>query len=138
MFNEKEYVKKWRSENKERIKELSKQWRNKNPEKVLWFNARRRAKKKGIEFSIEPSDIIIPDFCPVLGIKLNKFCGRGKEKNDSPSIDRIVPNKGYTKDNIRVISWRANTLKNNASFEEMKCVYEDLKRLKADDVSFLG
>lgn len=49
-------------------------------------------------------------------------------KND-PSVDRIIPELGYTKGNVRVISNRANLLKNNASIEEIELVLEDLRRL---------
>jgi hypothetical protein len=38
----------------------------------------------------------------------------------SPSIDRVDSSKGYTKDNIQVISHRANNLKNNATLEELR------------------
>jgi hypothetical protein len=42
----------------------------------------------------------------------------------SPSIDRIDNNGGYTVDNIAVISWRANRLKNNATSDELRQIAE--------------
>lgn len=77
------------------------------------FNAAKsRANKKGLEFTIKESDIQIPEICPVFNVPMvGKY---------SPSLDRIDPSKGYTPDNVQVISSRANTLKNNASVEEIK------------------
>jgi hypothetical protein len=36
------------------------------------MNAKARAKRMNLSFELERGDIIIPDICPVLGIKL--FC----------------------------------------------------------------
>ena len=47
----------------------------------------------------------------------------------SPSLDRIIPSLGYVKGNIRVISFRANTLKNNATLSELELILEDAKKI---------
>ena len=94
-------------------------------------NSKQRAKVAGIEHNITIEDIVIPDYCPVLGIKLET--GDRKEKNNSPSIDRIDNNKGYVKSNIMVISNRANMLKKDASIEELVMIgkfYNDLVEKK--------
>lgn len=84
-------------------------------------SARLRAKEKGIPFSISKKDIQCPEFCPVLGLKLE--IGGGKEQVDnSPSIDRFDNSKGYTPENVRVISYRANRLKSDATLQELKAV----------------
>lgn len=88
------------------------------PEKVILQSAKVRAKEKEFEFNIDLSDIIIPEFCPILNIKLNPG-GTGIQTFDSPSIDRIDNSKGYIKGNIKIISLRANMMKNSASLEEL-------------------
>lgn len=88
-----------------------------NPLKVLLYAAKTRAKKSGLEFDIEESDISVPDTCPILNIPLIK--GTGKVTENSPSIDRIDSSKGYVKGNIHVISFKANTMKSNASVEDL-------------------
>jgi hypothetical protein len=48
---------------------------------------------------------------------------------NAPSIDRIDNNKGYTKDNIMVISRRANILKKDATFDELITIGKFYERL---------
>lgn len=110
-------------------KEYIRQWEEKNQPKILLRAAGQRAKKHGYLFDIEESDVVIPEFCPVLGIRLVKHTGgRPGHFPDSPSLDRVVPEKGYTKGNVRVISARANFIKHNASLQELERVVEDLRR----------
>ena len=90
----------------------------------LYYSARQRANLKGLEFTITPNDIVIPKLCPVLGIPLSPTVGMGSRKitelESSPSIDRIDNSKGYTKDNICVISLRANNIKKDATLTELR------------------
>lgn len=99
-------------------------------ERGIFQRIRSRAKAKDIPFNITVDDIKIPEFCPVLGIKLNCNHGHSGYFDDSPSIDRIIPELGYTKGNIRVISNRANLLKSNATIEELQKVINDLRRTR--------
>jgi hypothetical protein len=98
----------------------------KNETRLLNY-ARRNAKRRGEECSLELKDIIIPEYCPVLGIKLEP--GSDSHQDCSPSVDRIDSTKGYTKDNVWIISARANRIKNNATIEEIGMLYEALKSL---------
>ena len=95
-----------------------KQKRRDDPAYCLWAAAKNRANAKGIEFSILREEIVIPSHCPVLGIEL-KLDNTEGFKDTSPSLDQIIPGKGYTKDNVIVISWRANRIKNNATLDEL-------------------
>jgi hypothetical protein len=90
------------------------------PEYLLWSAAKFRAKRDKVPFDIDYTDIIIPTHCPVLGIKLKK--GIGKPTDNSASLDKIIPSKGYVRDNIRVISFRANSIKRDATVEELQKV----------------
>lgn len=88
--------------------------------------ARARAKQNGIEFSIEDTDVRWNDTCPVLGITITfqRNKGRGGDDN-SPSIDRINNDLGYVKGNVRLISNRANKLKNNMTKEECQRILDN-------------
>lgn len=106
---------------KESDKARNKVYQKLYPEKIMHQSARRRAQLKGLVFEISVEDITIPEFCPILGIPLVSAIGggrRGGERN-SPSLDRIDNNLGYTKENIQVISTLANAMKSSASPEEL-------------------
>lgn len=87
---------------------------------------RRRARDKGLEFNLTVDDIKIPAKCPLLGIPL--YRGVGNSTGNSPSIDRIDSSRGYTSDNVWIISNRANTLKGNATLEELDMLVKGLKK----------
>ena len=105
-------------------------WYNSHPEKRILSRIKSKAKKVGLAFNLEVSDIIIPDVCPVLGMKLvTTNQGSGYHTN-SPSLDKIDPTLGYIKGNVRVISARANLLKNDATAQELRLVLADLERIE--------
>lgn len=79
--------------------------------------SRKSAKKRGIDFSLNTWDVVIPKRCPVLGIKLER---RREVHAGTPSMDRVDNSKGYVPGNVRVISMRANTLKGALSAVEAK------------------
>lgn len=91
-------------------------YQKETPEYKLYYRAKQRTQKNGREFSISIEDIVIPNVCPVLGIIM-----------DRPSLDRKDSKRGYSKDNIEVISTRANMLKNNATIEELEAVVRYLR-----------
>ena len=83
------------------------------------MRAKSRSKIKGIPFDIDVSDIKIPDTCPILDIPIFVTKGRSGAFRNSPSLDRIVPELGYVKGNVQVISQQANAMKGCASKEDM-------------------
>lgn len=85
-------------------------------------NIKCKCKKRGIPFDITVDDLSIPTHCPILGIELQ--FNEGGAKDNSPSIDRIIPEMGYVKGNVIVISGRANRIKNNATIAEMYLIYK--------------
>ena len=93
-----------------------------HPLRKLVLTAKSRAKRKGLEFSITEEDLEHTTHCPVLGIVLEH--NYGKASDNSPSIDRIDNSKGYVPGNVRVISYRANTLKRDATLEEILKIAE--------------
>lgn len=127
------YTSEWRKLNPERYEEYIKYYlesgksyenyinlAHRNLQKFLYYRAKNNAKNKNLEFNLEIEDIVIPEKCPYLEIPLTNNVGkRRKYSENSYSIDRIDPKKGYVKGNVQIISWQANTMKNKASIEEL-------------------
>jgi hypothetical protein len=90
--------------------------RVRNREQEILRRARYRAKKLGLEFNLDVSDIVIPELCPLLEIPI-VFVNSIAPGN--PSLDRIDNTKGYVKGNVKVISYQANTMKSNATLTEL-------------------
>jgi hypothetical protein len=65
---------------------------------------------------------IAPEKCPMLGRTL--VFGKGGVHKYSPSLDKIIPSKGYVRGNIQVISNKANTMKQDATLQEFKKLCE--------------
>lgn len=86
--------------------------------------ARARARDKDIPFDLTigyvrqlwPSD----GRCPVLGFRMVL----DKERDETPTLDRIDPARGYVKGNVRIISMRANRLKSDADAFELRRLLE--------------
>lgn len=105
---------------KEKTKEYTNRYRLKYPARRLLQVAKSRAKKRNIEFNITLEDIQLPTHCPILGIPLKCHIDQGAGGKDSSySLDRIDPKKGYIKENIQVISHKANSMKFTANKDEL-------------------
>lgn len=103
----------------------------------LLYNSKERANKYKIPHDIK-LDWLVEQFghlthCPVLDIELNWAKPNGVLCYDSPSIDKVVPELGYVKGNVMVVSVMANAMKSNASPEVLRKFCEfHLERLKQD------
>jgi hypothetical protein len=113
-----EATRRWRTANPERSRELNRQSGARNPESYLLARARNRAKTDGIVFDLGVADIVIPESCPILGIPLMRRAGNCAGPN-SPSLDRIIPSRGYVRGNVQVISHRANSMKRDDTLDEL-------------------
>lgn len=103
---------------KESLQEAKRLNARKNHITSMLSNARCRAVKKGLEFSLTKEDIIIPEICPILKVP---FIQGTKDNYDfTPTIDRIDNSKGYTVDNIQIITNKANSMKNSATPEMLQ------------------
>jgi len=99
-----------------------------NLARYLWSSAKFRSKRLGIAFEIEVTDITVPKYCPVLGMRLRSRKG-GVPRANSPSLDRIDPDKGYVKGNVIVVSWLANRIKSDATPDQILAVGRFYKKL---------
>ena len=90
-----------------------------DPRLNLLREAKKRSRRDRLPFSLVLEDIIVPNFCPLLGIPLKPGKGARGPTDNSPSLDKIIPEIGYVRGNIVVISNRANRIKSDSSPEEM-------------------
>ena len=92
----------------------------------MWSAALVRSREQKIAFEIEPEDIVIPERCPVFDVPL--IIEPGPTRPNTPTLDRIKPHLGYVVGNIAVISSKANTIKSNATIEEIEMLLNWFKQ----------
>lgn len=83
------------------------------------------ARKAGIPCSITFEEIDQPTHCPILGIKLNyEWSGSHCRDPAKATFDKIIPELGYVSGNVKIISWKANRMKNDMTLHELKLIME--------------
>lgn len=113
-----------------RIPISKKKWQDTDYRYKMYSRAKSRAKRLNRKFDIKLEDIIIPDMCPILGVPLDHTPG----SPHVPSLDRIDCDRGYTPDNIMVMSRRANTLKNDMTLHEAEAIFRFLNKLNSSTI----
>jgi hypothetical protein len=89
--------------------------------KELYNHLKGSALKRGIPFSltvVDLNNLSFPLTCPIFGMPL--VFNRNNVEDNSYSVDRIDSSKGYEKDNIVIISQKANRIKTNATLAELR------------------
>lgn len=91
----------------------------------LFAVTKSRSKTKGIDFDLTMEfilDHLKKGTCPKTGITFtftNNGNNAGTRKVSTPSIDKIDPRKGYTKDNVQIVCWWYNLSKSTFTDEEV-------------------
>lgn len=104
-----------------------------NWEHYMFITCKCRAKRKGLDFTITESDIVIPEYCPYLGIKINKSLGNGPQLDSLPSLDRIDNTQGYVPGNVQVISRLANSMKSTADKKQLITFANSILRIYSEE-----
>ncbi len=107
----------------------------KNPIPQIKSNAKIRAKSKGVPFNLTTNYLksIYPKngICPVFKVKMSGKYEKRMKSNHSPSIDRIIPHKGYVEGNVIIVSDLANRIKTDATLQEISNVIKFYKKFKS-------
>lgn len=137
---------KWAAENPERRQSIQAAYnKRRRSDPLTWAKysvgaIRARSSKKGIPFSLTAADIlaVIPSDmrCPALGIEMT-LGGKGFNRNTA-SVDRVIPELGYVKGNIAVISLWANLIKQDVSSPDMLRSVADYMERFASKAQGLG
>lgn len=120
-LNRKEYAK----NNKEKYNKYASKWRQENRLKSVLNQIHIKCKRLNLPFNLDEKDFPGPYICPVLGTEI-KFGDRSDFRH-AASFDRIVPELGYTKNNVRIISLRANSCKGDLTLSELQALVHYVK-----------
>ncbi len=143
-------ARKWRKNNADYVREKNRKWKVDNPARVkesmiAWREVPKNrirsivksriadAIRRGIPLDQKAMLALVenpPTHCQISGVLLDYSAGRGRNVGNSPSIDRIDPNRGYVKGNIAVVTHRINTIKSFGTAAEHRIIAEFLERHK--------
>lgn len=101
--------------------------RNEDQKWGLVRQAKQRANRDGLECTITVDDFEIPEFCPYLLIPIMRC--PGVPCSTSPSLDRIDNSRGYVPGNVQVLSYAANSMKRDATTEQLMTFATNVIRL---------
>lgn len=90
---------------------------------------KHRAKKKGISYSLNESNILHrfqKGICEKTGLPF-VFRNSCQRSAFSPSVDRIDPSKGYIENNIQIVCLMYNLMKCNFSEDDVETLIKSLK-----------
>ena len=107
-----------------------------NPIPQMLSNAKIRAKQKSVDFNLtfEYLKKIFPqdNKCPVIGVDF-QFGYKNLDKKNTdfaPSLDRIVPEKGYVEGNVIVVCNIVNRVKSDSTIKILEKVFKFYKKLE--------
>lgn len=117
----------YRDANLEVCRAKSRTYYRSHKPKHYWLSKRMESKKLGLPFDL-PESLFhnIPAKCPVLGIPL--FYTDNARTDNTPSLDRVIPEMGYVLGNVNWISLRANRLKSDASLKDIEAIRTYIKK----------
>ena len=128
------YLEKWQSEKSRFRDKIAEAIRNTRDNRFRDSSHPAKIYKSNIDIdfliSIFPKD----KRCPVFGYKMDWGGETTKEKDTSPSLDRINPMKGYTKDNVQWISNKVNRMKSDQTLEMVIRLGDWAERVKKDGI----
>jgi hypothetical protein len=92
----------------------------------FWVKRSRTGNTSRTQLSVEYYQTLFVTHCPLLGLELTyENCGQKATPNNYATLDRIDSSKGYVKGNVQILSFRANTIKGDASLKELKLIVKN-------------
>ena len=109
--------------------------------RTMLHQAKRRAKNQNIPFSlsIEDLDSLYVTHCPITLQPLDwtrEFVTNALPHDNTPSLDKNIPQNGYIRNNCAIISYKANRLKNNGTLDEHRRIVQYMAKQQLRDLQF--
>lgn len=113
----------WQLANPERTREWKRKWSKENRWSSLLAGARARAKRRGLSFNLTREwlqERLRLGVCEATGVGfVTKGSRNWRVHPLAPSLDRVNPKKGYTRENTMLVTWHFNTAKSQYGLEEL-------------------
>lgn len=112
-----ECSRKYHKANTEKVRERKRKYHKANQFKMSILKLKNRSRKKAIPFDLDIEHLeqlweICEGICPMTGVPMLKMSEKGRDQFVM-SVDRIIPEKGYIKGNVRLVSLWYNVARSN-------------------------
>ncbi len=94
---------------------------------LMLRNIKFSAYARKLDFNLTYEDLLLPEYCPILGVKLTY--GSNMNSEHGATVDRIDTNKGYIKGNIIIMSRKANAMKSNCNLDNLLIFCKNINKL---------
>lgn len=86
-------------------------------------------KKKGLPFDLDENYLksIYRPTCPILGIEMIQMNQDNPRADENATLDRLIPSLGYVKGNVTFMSFRANRMKGDSTYDEVERLFNWMK-----------
>ena len=91
----------------------------------FWVRRNRLQRTERTQLPVEYYQTLFVTHCPLLGMELTYANCKQHTPDNYATLDRIDPTKGYTLGNVQILSFRANTIKGDATLEELKQIVQN-------------
>lgn len=95
----------------------------------FWVKRSRTGNTARTKLSVEYYKTLFVTHCPLLGMELTYVnCKQQRTPDNYATLDRIDSSKGYVEGNVQILSFRANTIKGDATLEELKLIIKNWEK----------
>ena len=104
------------------------QWALRHQPRSRWLAARARAKQSGAIFTLSLDWLeahMADPRCYICGTLVDSSGGRGRRsgfRKESLSLDRVIPDLGYTDTNVRLACGNCNRIKDNGTAAQHRAI----------------
>jgi hypothetical protein len=88
-------------------------------DRAAFYRRRWKAKRAGVRWGLAYEDVgPPPEHCPCCGVRMERGDENGGRRT-APTLERLIPERGYVPSNVIWLCWLCNTTKSNHTLADL-------------------